>query len=100
MNLSNEAEGRNTSLGQTETHSWQAVQCWAKSLALQAPGGTIGTVRFGAFFSTIVAKPPSTFFSWAFRAEVVATNETIERNSRRPSPSFFTFFSAFPHEGT
>ena len=29
----------------------------------------------------------------------MATNETIERNSRRPSPFLFTFFSTFPRFG-
>ena len=39
INVIRMSEGRNTWLGQTDTHNWQAVQCWVKLRALNAPGG-------------------------------------------------------------
>ena len=66
MNVSSDWEGRKTSFGHAETHSWQAVQCCCMLCALCDPGGVIGVWRLGAFFSMISAKPPSILIFSAF----------------------------------
>ena len=80
-------EGRSTPLGHTDTQSWQAVQCRAKSRALKAPGGTIGVARLGTFLSSMTASPPSTFFSCAWIADVTASTAVADRKLRREAPS-------------
>ncbi len=75
-------EGFNTSLGHCDTHSWQDVQCWARCSALSEPGGVIWVPRRGVTLSSILARPPSTFFSsWAIVAVVVA--RTVPRRKFR-----------------
>ena len=52
ISLSGSVEGRNTPLGHLATHNWQAVQCWAKWLALTDPGGVIGVDRLAGTVAT------------------------------------------------
>ena len=92
INVIRLVEGRSTWLGQTETQSWQAVQCCVKFRMLWEPGGVIGVERFGIFLSSITASPPSTFFSCAFRAEAVANVAPIVRKRRRLSVGRACFF--------
>ena len=63
ISRSGSVEGRSTPLGHLATHNWQAVQCWAKCLALIAPGGRMGVLRVGTFLSSMTASPPSTFLA-------------------------------------
>ena len=76
-------EGRKTPLGHLATHSWQAVQCWAKCLALTAPGGTMGVERLAGFLSWITARPPSTFLAAWARATSAPTMAVPTRKARR-----------------
>ena len=49
----------------------------------------MGVRRLGIFLSSMVASPPSTFFSWAFTKAVVATRAVAVRKLRRvalPTP--------------
>lgn len=45
----------------------------------------MAAARAGIFLSSMTASPPSTFFSCAFRAAVVANTAVAERNARRVS---------------
>ena len=102
INVSSLVEGRNTSFGQTETQSWQAVQCVRILRNPRAPGGTSGVVRSGTFLSRITAKPPSTFFSCALRAEETRTSHIPVKKLRRALSVFFisealSFTPVFPN---
>ena len=88
MNLLRFDDGTSTWFGQADTHNWQAVQCAVKFFALKDPGGVIGANRSGAFLSMILAKPPSTFFSWAFNTAEVANRVERERKLRRAAGLF------------
>lgn len=83
ISLIKSVEGRKTPLGHTDTHSWQAVQCCAKWLRLNAPGGSIWVLRFGIFLSSIMARPPSTVFSCAFNVAVAVAANAVTINVRR-----------------
>ena len=83
MSLDKSVEGRKTPLGHTDTHNWHAVQCCAKCRRLNAPGGSICVVRSGTFLFSITASPPSTVFSWAFRAVVAVVAKAVMINVRR-----------------
>lgn len=76
-------DGRSTPLGHTDTQSWQAVQCCVKCCSPMAPGGTMACLRRGVFFSSMMARPPSTFFSCAFMAAVVASRAVVARKLLR-----------------
>ena len=84
MNVDKSVDGRSTPLGQFDTHSWQAVQCWAKCCADKEPGGVIGVSLSGATLSSMAASPPSTFFSSCARAAAVEATARPRRNERRP----------------
>ena len=83
MRARRSCEGRNTLLGQAETHSWQAVQCFAIFFAESDPGGVIGVRRFGATLSSMVAKPPSIFFFSCAKAAVETAAAAPTRKLRR-----------------
>ena len=94
MNLERSDDGRNTPLGQADTHSWHAVQCWAKFCELTEPAGSIGVLRLGASLSSMMAKPPSTFIFCA-RTTPAATNVALEvRNALRAEETSLCFLPA------
>ena len=80
MKFSMSVCGRSTPLGHADTHSWQAVQCWCRFRRLNAPGGTILVFLFGAFLSSMVARPPSTTLSAADTAAYAPIRAVAVRN--------------------
>ena len=72
------------------------MQREVKLSKLTEPAGFKGVLRFGAFFLTIVASPPSTTFSCAFNVDAAAMVAIVAINVLRevfPMRSEFSEYS-------